>query len=552
MLTLQTVDRRSVRVRAWLVIVPVVLLVVLELAVVVIFGLRAQNNLLTFGKQSIDRVGDRSVDSTRVYLQPAELATTVTAEMIHGNVIALQPTAMERYLLAQLQATPQVAGMYVGLADGSFVYLSRLADGYRSKLITFDAQGARLEQIRSFDSDLHVQGSAEDRVDTFDPRTRPWYDKASQAQTLVWTDPYVFFTARKPGVTAAQAVRRDGNVVAVVGVDIELTGLSTFLDELSNKEGGEAFLLSGTGAVVAMPSSYGDKGIVQENDKLRLPTLAELDPSLAGAVHGLSNRASDDVTAVNDGGRNDLVLVRDFPTESATPWKIVIRASQDEFTRGIRHDQRVVLWVLAGVGVAVLAAAIPILLRVTRPVVQLRRHALEDHLTGIGNRRDFVDRARRILAADEEVAVALIDLDGFKSVNDQLGHDAGDRLLTTVAARLEGLIRKNDVLARLGGDEFGIVFRESSAAMAAARLESARASISAELRSVHIGGPRVDFTVGISASNGRARSIEELLGEADTALRHGKQTGKGQVSQHDESGPTIRQHVTPDGELIVG
>jgi hypothetical protein len=76
-------------------------------------------------------------------------------------------------------------------------------------------------------------------------------------------------------------VVRPGGEGPEVGVDIELTGLSAFLDRLSNKEGGEVFLLSGAGSVVAMPTWYGDKGIIQEGDALRLPSLAELDASLA-------------------------------------------------------------------------------------------------------------------------------------------------------------------------------------------------------------------------------------------------------------------------------
>jgi hypothetical protein len=173
--------------RAWLVIVPLVMLLVLELAVVLIFGVRAQINLLAFGKQSIERVGDRSIDSAVVYLQPAELAATVTSELIEGDVIALEPASLEGYLPTELRATPQVAGAYVGMADGSFVYLTRVTGGFRSKLKTVAADNMRHVQIRLFDTDLRPQSSDEDRTDTYDPRTRPWYDQAAKAQKLVLT-----------------------------------------------------------------------------------------------------------------------------------------------------------------------------------------------------------------------------------------------------------------------------------------------------------------------------------------------------------------------------
>ena len=92
---------------------------------------------------------------------------------------------------------------------------------------------------------------------------------------------------------------------------------------------------------------------------------------------------------------------------------------------------------------------------------ELTRQAFHDGLTGLANRGLFRDRLDQALARSERsresLAVLLVDLDGFKQVNDSLGHDAGDELLKEVARRFGGVVRPNDTLARLGGDEFAVL-----------------------------------------------------------------------------------------------
>jgi diguanylate cyclase (GGDEF)-like protein len=95
-----------------------------------------------------------------------------------------------------------------------------------------------------------------------------------------------------------------------------------------------------------------------------------------------------------------------------------------------------------------------------RLVDELDRRATHDDLTGVLNRAGFGARMRRVLddaGGDERVGLLFVDLDGFKPVNDEHGHDTGDELLRQVAARLRGMLRRDDIVARLGGDEFALV-----------------------------------------------------------------------------------------------
>ncbi len=156
--------------------------------------------------------------------------------------------------------------------------------------------------------------------------------------------------------------------------------------------------------------------------------------------------------------------------------------------------------------------------------------ALHDALTGLPNRRLLMDRLSLAIAHvrrnNFSMAVLYLDLDGFKEVNDTLGHDVGDKLLCMVAARLLEAVRQEDTVARLGGDEFVIVLWDLNVDNDVSSL------VSKVIRSVsqpyRIQGRDVSITVSIGVSiypmNGAA--AETLIKSADLALYEAKKAGK--------------------------
>jgi diguanylate cyclase (GGDEF)-like protein/PAS domain S-box-containing protein len=161
---------------------------------------------------------------------------------------------------------------------------------------------------------------------------------------------------------------------------------------------------------------------------------------------------------------------------------------------------------------------------------QLTRQAFYDGLTGMANRALFRDRLDQALARSERsrgvLAVLLIDLDGFKQVNDSLGHDAGDQLLKVVAERFEAELRPSDTMARLGGDEFAVLIdgaHEAHATSVARRLLSALAE------PVWIAGRElsVGASIGVALHTGGEARSEDLLRHADVAMYAAKESGRG-------------------------
>ncbi len=162
--------------------------------------------------------------------------------------------------------------------------------------------------------------------------------------------------------------------------------------------------------------------------------------------------------------------------------------------------------------------------------VALKRAAERDRLTGLYNRASF---DRRLAAAmqrveKEPVTVALLDLDGFKDVNDTLGHLVGDRVLETIAAQLQQRIAPGMFLARWGGDEFAMLFPPTTTlAEVTAFLEALLAHLAEmpPLESTHV---RIGATCGLARMTTSASS-EEIMRRADLALYRGKELGRGSV-----------------------
>jgi diguanylate cyclase (GGDEF)-like protein len=185
---------------------------------------------------------------------------------------------------------------------------------------------------------------------------------------------------------------------------------------------------------------------------------------------------------------------------------------------------------------------------------QLRHLASHDSLTGLPNRLLLDDRITQAIAQanrqKHEFAVAVLDLDRFKLINDSLGHRAGDEVLCEVALRLKGAIRAVDSIARLGGDEFVIIFdgpttKADTMAMGKRLLKVMKPSMRLLGIDVH-----VSPSVGIAFYPNDGANVDTLLAHADAAMYHAKKLGRNNVQCYIESlGAVTHERVKLESEL---
>lgn len=165
-------------------------------------------------------------------------------------------------------------------------------------------------------------------------------------------------------------------------------------------------------------------------------------------------------------------------------------------------------------------------------LARLAEQALSDELTGLPNRRAFVEELQRVLAAAKRsgasACLAALDIDHFKRVNDRFGHAGGDVALRTIAGVCHGALRREDYIARIGGEEFAMVLRATDPAAALGVAERVRRQVERSTVLLPVGEVKVTISIGV-APLVVGDTAESWMAAADDALYEAKDAGRNQV-----------------------
>jgi diguanylate cyclase (GGDEF)-like protein len=485
--------------------------------------------------QILNHLADTTADNTRRFLEPVERSATLSRELLERGVLKASDTVgLERYFLAQLHSNPQLGGIYLGQPNGAFVFVKRDGEGFSSKFIGF-VSGARQVSRVTRDANLNILKRETLPSDTYDPRSRPWYRAANRAGATIWTDPYVFFTSKRPGVTAASPVMRANEMIGVVGVDIEISGLSNFLNDVPLSEHGRAFIVDRNGTAVAFPKlDWVGREFSDELPKANMIGGAVVQSMLsAGSSRDLPlSTSSLGMSSFEVGQDGYFGILRPFTIGNGTSWLIGVHAPSQDFmqefaVQNAQQNSRIA-WIF---GLTCLLAW-PLVFGATLPFTKLQRQATIDDLTGLPNRAEFMRQATRNIAQlhrqRRSAVIAILDLDGFKQVNDQFGHQSGDEVLSIVGQRLLMASRDSDLIGRLGGDEFALLLPDVRAEDAQSFVARIRASLCDQPIRSSVATHQIGATIGVTALE-RAVSLPDLLAQADHALLGGKSKSKNQT-----------------------
>ena len=355
----------------------------------------SQQVLLNHARGLLSDVAANTIDHSRGFLEPAKSAAELATALAENRIVASDNTVLlEMLLYQQLKSAEQFAGIFYGNEQGEFVYVmhSEGAGPFRTKIISRDGDERETELIWRNESFAVVEQKF-DPEDKYDPRQRPWYQNVQTAMTSVWTDPYIFFSSQKPGITVAAPVfDDDGGLTGVVGVDIEIDAISDFLADLKIGSGGTALILNRNGDVIAHPNP--ELIWKRENDKLRFVGINEIDDPVAKAAFGhlvdpndgdAFQQVTEETSAVFKIGDDEYVSTLTPRMSSQLPWTIAVVAPQDDFIGGIKANRLQNLGIAATV--AALTGMIGLMLSnfISRPV-----RALADRATRI-SQGDFTE-----------------------------------------------------------------------------------------------------------------------------------------------------------------
>ena len=483
--------------------------------------------------------GAVSVERATEFAEHAQALTRETAGLVDGRVPS--PDELNATLIRLLEATSTVGAITVTFPDGTYydVHVDANSDGFAGQTRTIGADAAATWQAIAFDSDLRPTLVAY-AGPTVDPLKEPAYLTGAEATQATWTVPILDPSTQVTQEWLVQPVRdAAGGLVAVVGVEVRLDLLSTVLNDLPGSSA-EAFVLADNRAIVAAPASAAD-GIAS------IQTASHVVATDRSFGLHPDNLATPETTANVIGKDGNLVTLETALPADVAPWVVHVQATLGGLSPAAAELRRTLITMAVLMGVA-LVAGVTILLRTLRPLSRLRANAELDRLTGLNNRHYFDRRAKQVVAravADGKVvAVAMVDLDNFKPLNDLRGHEEGDQALAMVGQVLRAEVRDTDMAIRWGGDEFLLVFAFGAGADPTAAVERVRAHVSVALDIKFGSAVRVGATAGFTLLGDAREPLAAAVSRADAALVAGKRIRKGRtydVGASEAPAPPVEQ-----------
>ena len=390
-------ERRRARLRIGVPILGVVLMIAVILTIAIETSHANRRGALELADDVLAANDARIAEEVTSYFA-VPLRALEEGETLAENEAAGEPRriAIEKFAIDALRHVPQIADFIVGDANGDFVMVRRGDNRGAEVKVIDNAPGARRVVWIRTDSGGQELSREEDPSDAFDPRTRPWYSGALATNGVYWTDVYVFFTAKEPGITASSRYQTPEGRDYVVGVDIALADLSRFLAGLKIGDSGRAMLIGDQGRVIAYPQA---ESVVRRSSAE--PTTARVDEVGDDAAAGAYDRFR-----VDGPGRKTITVDDKRYLTALTPlqtvgrdWSVLLLAPEKDFIRFVERNNRVGLVMsLAIVTIATLMAALLVRqgLRGDRAarLVRERGHAMarqSEALDLVANEADLFD-----------------------------------------------------------------------------------------------------------------------------------------------------------------
>jgi diguanylate cyclase (GGDEF)-like protein len=451
--------------------------------------------------ETVNRIGqavDRHVAGSAAVLESAFPRGLPAPRSLQDDMTALRT----RFWLATSVHRDPNNYAYYGDRHGRFFGLWRFSETEAE--LRFRPEGSGPRAIYRFSGIAGALGTpaVEERI--FDPRERPWYRAAQASAAPTWTSVYIDFKTTELVATRTRRVNNAaGEFEGVVATDLSLQQVNAFLQRLKLSANGVALVVEADGNIIGV--SRGPHLSAREGKNTRLNAADSADPMVVAAYQAVRSELADTVTGqprttVFRGPGGELVQMgfARLRDDAGLDWQIMVAVPRHDFLHQIEANfiSTGLLATLAAVAVALIGLAV--LRNVTQELRKLSEAArlvgeghpadqvlgtdradelgdlartfavmqsrlLTDPLTGLANREAVMRRIEERIVQQRRrgdarpFVVMFVDLNRFKAINDELGHDMGDVVLRELATRLRNGVRANDTVARYAGDEFVIL-----------------------------------------------------------------------------------------------
>ncbi len=505
---------------------------------------------------------------------------------VNQNHENLNHDKLQNIFTTILQNTPQFYSIYIGYPNGSFYEIVNLDadEGLRKEhntnnesewllMIVDYKRGDLIKRIEILDSKFNVMKSSTTPSD-YDPRKRPWYIQAIKSDDVIKTEPYKFATTAGSGVTYALELEHDGRVLAM---DVLLNGFEQLLSPFKYTPSAQAYIwreggmmLAGTDngenalfpelIAMAKNATNGETHAIKDvNNVSHFFHLKKMKSTQSGGNYlGMVAPHAEVIAAYRERGYKMLAaciisfllmlplllyLVSIIARPIAAIKNDSDKVARREFDKVARIHTHVEEIDALSKSVFSMSRSIQNYERNLERKIEertkelaekntlLQHLSVTDKLTGLCNRvhLDQVLEAEvnHMRQGTDRLGVIIVDIDHFKSVNDQYGHQTGDMVLQRFAAIISASVRKTDTAGRWGGEEFLIICPETNADGLAHLAEKLRQNVAGQSFPT-VGRKTASFGTALSSIEDRP---EDLIARADAALYRAKQAGRNRVDQ---------------------
>ncbi|PWQ93197.1 sensor histidine kinase [Leucothrix arctica] len=428
----------------------------------------SENALIEHTKSLLSDTGNNAVEHSKGFLEPARVTAILSQRLIESGIVSSdKPEDLEKLLFQQLQVGPQLSGIFYGDEVGNFVYVMRshgVAE-YRTKIVHRDERGSVATLIWRNDN-YEVIKHIVDPLDTFDPRTRPWYSSAKSKMDAIWTDPYIFFSSQKPGVTSAlPVINLSGELKGVFGVDIEIDEISDFLAQLKVGQNGGVMALTKDGSVIAHSNPSLVK-VVNKGSLSEFVSITEIDDAIAKVAFG--GLKQQDIEAKGDAKQfeyegNGYVSTLIPSDNQDLPWAIAIYAPTEDFIGGIKENRTRNIWIAVFIALITGLIGLRVAGRISRPI---REFALLTELLSSGKVSTYEDIPETYRELKDASEVLLNEIAQRKAFELEYGRtfDLASRGMAQISPNSGRFIRTNpqlnDILGFTSKEMQGMTFSE--------------------------------------------------------------------------------------------
>lgn len=327
--------------------------------------------MLRLSDDLIEMASDAVIDKTIDYLEPASIMVEMSSRFAERSSISLSDNdELEAYAIEVIKSYPQLAMFNIADERGNFLMPKKLPDGtIATKIINRDVDPPTVTWKYRDASGKVIKTEKSTNV-KYDARVRPWYQSAKKLRGVYWSDIYIMFTDRKPGITAACPVfDGSGNFWGVFGLDIELSEISAFLSRLKIGNTGLAFIINHKNEIVAYPDIT--RIVKKDKDEFRPVNLKELDVEWGEAFFQGYTKRKDRNFVFDTNRKRYLGTSTEFPQVFRKDWKIITVVPEDDFIGVIKRTNRIILIIsLVLLAIAIIFAVI-LSHSISKPIILL-------------------------------------------------------------------------------------------------------------------------------------------------------------------------------------